>query len=251
MQELQGLSLKRLLKGQKQENLDRILVSQSTFRLPVKFDAAVMWKKWRLIEGKELYNLENDLAQENDVAAHHPEIVSKLRDFYEKFWQKVRVGGDPPPYYIGKDEVKLTAYDWMEEGQGQVYNWPHLRKGERNNGKYRLFFEQGGRYRISLRRWPEEADEAIRAGVPEHATFDPFGDPEDDRMAPYIEGKALDIRRARIKLGDRTQQQKVGKKDKEVVFEVNAKQGYAYLQTWFVDGKGDEFGAYYVYINMS
>ena len=248
MQELEGVSLKRLLRGQIQQGLDRILVSQSTFVLPKKYDAAVMWKKWRLINGVELYNLEIDLAQEHDIAAQHPGIVAKLRDHYEKFWEKVQVGGDPPPYFIGEEEVKLTAYDWMEEGQGQVYNWPHLRRGERKNGRYLLLFERDGRYRISLRRWPREADVAIRDGVPEFATFDPFGEPEDDSMAPYVEGAALDIRTARIKINDQAIQTDVKDNDKEVVFETRINKGKSYFQTWFIDAEKNEFGAYYIYI---
>lgn len=248
MQELQGVSLKRLLKGKKQKNLDRILVSQSTFTLPKKYQAAVMWKKWRLVHGKQLYNLKTDLGQQRDVSKQYPELAAKLKNHYDKFWEKVKVGGDPFPYYIGEEEVMLTAYDWMEEGQGQVYNWPHLRKGEKKNGKYQLQFEQGGRYRICLRRWPKEANVAIREGVPEYPTFDPFGTPEDDRMAPYVEGKALDIRQARIKLNGIDLQLDVSDKDKEVVFETNVPAGKTYFQSWFIDGEGREFGAYYIYI---
>jgi hypothetical protein len=47
LQALQGVSLKRRLRGEAQDNLDRILVSQSTFLLPKKYQAAVMWKQWR------------------------------------------------------------------------------------------------------------------------------------------------------------------------------------------------------------
>ena len=249
MQHLSGVNLYHLLRGDDSKDLDRILVSQSSFTLPKKYQAAVMWKKWRLVHGTELYNLESDLGQQQNVAAQYPDIVQKLKDHYDHFWQGVKVGGDPPPYYIGDDEVMLTAYDWMEEGQGQVYNWPHLRKGDKKNGRYLLLFEQGGRYRISLRRWPKEADVPVRAGVPEYATFDPFGTPDDDRMAPYIAGRALDIRRAKLKLGDTELQREVKDRDKEVVFEVEVPTGKAYLQSWFVDGQSQAFGAYYVYIN--
>lgn len=248
MQALQGVSLKGLLQGGEQPSPDRILVSQSTFTLPRKYQAAVMRRKWRLIHGKELYHLEDDLTQKRDLAAQYPDIATRLKKHYDTFWKKVKVGGDPFPYYIGPEEVMLTAYDWMEEGQGQVYNWPHIRKGEKKNGRYLLQFEQGGKYRIGLRRWPKEADVAICDGVPEFATFDPFGAPEDDTMAPYIAGRALAIRRARIQIGERIVEQPVSEADKEAVFEIEIPEGRTYFQTWFVDVEEEAFGAYYVYI---
>jgi arylsulfatase A-like enzyme len=248
---LEGTSLAGLLRGEEQqEGDDRVLVVQAGGGLPKKHHASVMWKKWRLVEGSELYNLENDLAQQNDVSEDHPEIVRKLRDYYDTWWEKARVSGEPQPYFIGNEEVKLTAYDWIEEGNGQVYNWPHLRRGEMKNGRYLLVFEQGGRYQIALRRWPKEADVAIRAGVPAFDTFDPFADGEDDFMGPLPEGKAMDIRQARISVGDNLMSQAVREADKEVIFEADIEEGKTYFQTWFVDSQDSEFGAYYIYINQ-
>jgi arylsulfatase A-like enzyme len=248
LQELEGVSLTALLQGQTQDLPERILVSQSTFLLPQKYEAAVMSGTWRLVHGKELYRLDDDPGQQRDLAARYPEQAARLRNHYDVFWQDVKVGGDPHPYYIGDEEVMLTAYDWMEEGQGQVYNWPHLRKGDMKNGRYLLMFEQSGTYRIGLRRWPREADVPLCDGVPEFSTFDPFGTPEDDRMGPYIEGKALAIRQARIRLGERDLRQSVQADDKEAVFEVSVPEGRTTFQTWFVDADGREFGAYYVYL---
>ena len=43
---------------------------------------------WRLIRGKELYDLSSDPEQRKDVAAQHPEVVAKLRAEYDTWWQQ-------------------------------------------------------------------------------------------------------------------------------------------------------------------
>ncbi|MGH7225378.1 MAG: arylsulfatase, partial [Gemmataceae bacterium] len=62
-----GISLAPLLTGKTETLPDRMLVVQYGQR-PEKWDAAVMWKKWRLVKGKELYDLRGDLAQKKNVA---------------------------------------------------------------------------------------------------------------------------------------------------------------------------------------
>jgi len=66
-----GVSLVPLMK--KQQIKDRMFVVQYGGRQrPVKYDAAVVWKQWRLQNGKELYDIIKDRAQNTDVAAQFP-----------------------------------------------------------------------------------------------------------------------------------------------------------------------------------
>ena len=236
-----GTSLRNILKGKKQHDLEkRILVAQC---MEEKNSAAVMWNKWRLVNGNELYNIENDLLQKHNVADKYPEIVKKLSDHYNSWWEESEKSIiDPAPYFIGfgNEEYKLTAYDWY--WGKRVFNWPHLRDGDKGNGKYRIIFEEPGSYSISLRRWPKEAEAGIRASVPAFTPFDPF-------LGNLKEGKSLDIRQARIKLGSKTVTAPVDADAVSVTFNFEVDKGETFLQTWFIDSSGDQFGAYYVYIN--
>jgi len=236
-----GKSLKNILKGgDLKEFEDRILVAQFD---EDKNKAAVMWNKWRLVNGNELYNIEIDLPQNENIADEYPEVVSKLSDHYNDWWKKSEEAiKDPAPYFIGADdeEYKLTAYDWY--WGKRVFNWPHLRAGDKGNGKYRIIFEEAGPYTISLRRWPKEADAGIRSSVPAFTPFDPF-------LGDLEEGKALDIRQARVKLGDKTVTEPVVEDALSVTFDFEVEKGETFLQTWFIDSDGDEFGAYYVYVD--
>jgi arylsulfatase A-like enzyme len=238
---IDGMSLQKLLKGEELAALeDRILVAQ--FR-EEKFSSSVMWKKWRLVNGDELYNVEDDLPQEQNMADQYPEVLNKLSDYYNSWWEKTQpIINDPAPYFIGlsDEEYKLTAYDWY--WGKRVFNWPHLRAGDKGNGKYKIEFKEGGSYSISLRRWPKEADAGIRASVPAFTPFDPY-------LGDLEEGKALDITQARVTLGDKTLTEPVDENDMSVIFTFEVEKGETFLQTWFIDSTGDEFGAYYVYIN--
>lgn len=234
----EGMDISGLLYNRKiPEVEDRIEVVQFDER---KHHASVMHKQWRLVNGNELYDLSSDPAQENNVADKHPALVASLLESYENWWQEVHIALVPEPYFVnGDEEIMLTAYDWYDGPR--VYNWPHLRRGERSNGKYRMVFNQGGHYSVSLRRWPRESGAGIRESVP---AFMPF----DDFLGELPEGMALDIVKARVKIGDQVQETPVKPGDKEVRFNFNIPEGECHLQTWFEDDEGEVFGAYYVYI---
>jgi len=236
-----GTSLAGLLKGAADSLPDRMLVVQYGQR-PVKWDCGVMWNKWRLVKGQELYDLRTDPGQAKDVAAQNPDILAKMRDHYEKWWAGIEpVLDDFSPVSIGADAenpVTLSAADWAN-----VYcdNMQNLRAGVNRNGPWHIFVEQGGRYEISLRRWPKEADAAISAGVPAFKAV-------DGTLPP---GKALPIAKARLKIGDVLDDLKpVGPQDKAVTFSATLKGGTkTQMQSWFYDGDGKELcGAYFAYV---
>jgi arylsulfatase len=147
---------------------------------------------------------------------------------------------DFSPISIGSDEenpVTLTAADWAN-----VYcdNMQNLRAGLNRNGPWHLLVEKDGAYEIELRRWPKEADAAIAAGVPAFRAVD----------GGLPAGKALPIRRARLKIAETDESKEVDPKDKGATFIVTLKAGMqTTLQTWFYDAQGHELcGAYFAYI---
>jgi arylsulfatase A-like enzyme len=98
---------------------DRMLVTDSQRVVaPIKWrKCAVMTKRWRLINGTELYDIKADPGQETDLAAKHPEQVAEMRAFYEKWWTELEPTfsqtteihlGQP-----GQDQVPLTCHDWI------------------------------------------------------------------------------------------------------------------------------------------
>jgi arylsulfatase len=235
-----GASLAGLLKGTRDSLPDRMCVVQYGQK-PEKWDCAVMWNKWRLVKGKELYDLKTDPGQAKDVAAAHPDVLKKMTDYYDGWWAGVeKLVDDFSPISVGSEKqnpVCLTAAEWANQ---YLDNLNDLREGVKRNGPWHLLVEQDGEYEVSLRRWPKEADAAISAGVP------PFKAVDGGLPA----GKALPVRKARIKVAGLDETKPVGPDDKEVVFTVRLKGGARLqMQTWFYDGEDKELcGAYFAYV---
>src|SRR5262245_42047838 len=237
-----GVCLGNVLRGKKDELPDRILVvqygEQPNGAKLEKYQSAVMWGKWRLVHGKELYDLKTDPGQQKDVAAAHPDVAKKLLDHYEAWWKEVEPRLDDfEPVSIGSDKenpVTLSSADWAK-----VYcdNMNDLRTGRAANGQWQLLVEKDGQYEISLRRWPKEADAAITAGVPAFKAVD----------GGLPEGKALPIAKMRLKIADVDETKPVGPQDKAVTFTVRLKAGTKLpMQTWCYDAAGKELcGAYF------
>jgi len=206
---------------------------------PAKGQAAVLWDKWRLVHGEELYDLRTDPGQARDVAADHPGVIGKMREHYERWWQGVEPGIKQfSPISLGADQenpVTLTAADWAD-----VYcdNMGHLRRGHPVTGPWHVLVEKDGEYEIALRRWPVEADAAIDAGVPEFKAV-------DGALPP---GKALPIARIRLKIDgvlDETKPVPAGAR--AVVFDCRLSAGTrTTIETWCYDAQGKMLcGAYF------
>jgi len=79
---IHGQSLVSMLNGTQNANNRMLVTDSQRLEVPRKWkNSSVMQNKWRLINGTELYNLEQDKSQANDVASQYPERVSKMRSF--------------------------------------------------------------------------------------------------------------------------------------------------------------------------
>ena len=123
---LDGRSLAPLLKNPNAQWADRTLFFQwHRGDVPEAFRAcAARNQRWKLVNGKELYDLQNDPAESKDVAAENPEIAAKLRKEYENWFRDVSGtrNYEPPRIHIGtpnENPVILTRQDW----RGARANW--------------------------------------------------------------------------------------------------------------------------------
>jgi arylsulfatase len=235
-----GASLAALLGGKTDKLADRILIVQYG-QTPAKYEAAVMWNKWRLVKGTELYDLTTDPAQQRNIAAEHAGVMRKLRAHYDGWWAEVGPNvAEFVPIVIGaprENPVTLTAVDWADVYCDNVVNC--LLPGQERNGPWTIEVARAGRYEFALRRWPKEADAALTAGLPASKLTD----------GEYPAGKAMPIAKARLKIGDYDQTLPVKPDDKAVTFTLPLKAtAKTRMQTWFYDARGKELsGAYFVY----
>jgi len=228
-----GTSVLSLLKGQAGAWADRVLVTDSQrIERPEKWrQSAVMTDRWRLVNGKGLYDIHADPGQENDIAGAHPEVVQELRDAYEKWWADVSPRFDEYcEIVLGSDRenpVRLTCHDW-HGGDLPPWNQTHVLNGEPKNGFWAVEMERAGEYEIALRRWPREVDQPIHGAIPG--------------------GRAIQATRARLTVGEIDVEKTIPDGARDVTFLVRLKPGKTRLQTWLTVEDGTSRGAYFVYV---
>lgn len=234
-----GTGLVPLLKGDDKTWPGRTLITDSQrVDYPIKWrKSAVMTDRWRLVNGKELYDMKVDPGQKNNVADKHPDVVAKLRNEYDKWWADTSKRFlEYCEIIIGSDEenpAKLTSHDWHAHGP---WNQEQVRQGQKRNSFWAVEVARDGEYEISLRRWPEEVDAPITAAIPD--------------------GKAISATTARLKIADVDVTKPIPQNATAVKFKVKLKAGKTRLQSWFIpphrgagfmDEQGESRGAYYVY----
>jgi arylsulfatase A-like enzyme len=246
---LHGRSLRPILSTQTARWPDRAIItdSQRMEHLVKWRQAAVMTANWRLVSPSqdgdtsklELYEIEKDPAQKNNVIAQNPAVAQRLKSEYEKFWAEVSPGSDEPVRislgHPSENPVRLTAHDWHGEGAEKVWNQSGIRNAPLANGWWALDVLAAGRYKFQLRRWPPELDLPITA---------PYADAQPNR--DKNPGKAIDCVKARIEIAGAAKEQPVPPNAKSADFTLDLKQGPADLRTFLIAESGAERGAYFV-----
>lgn len=208
---------------------------------PEKWTNAVLTARYRLVGGRELYDIRSDPGQRRDVARDHPEVVQRLRAAHEAWWAQVAPEFSRYcPLSLGNDAENPTRLNSMDVLGDVAWNQGHILEAQKSTGRWAVEVERPGRYRFSLRRWPDELDLPLDAAAP----------PEEAERIPYTPGAgsvALHPLRARVKLFDREKTVPVipGAHEVTVEFVVN-QTGVTRLDAWFADPSGEERGAYYV-----
>ena len=265
-----GESLAPLLKDPGAIWKDRIVVTDSQ-RLtnPIKWrKSAVMTEQWRLINGKELYDINADRSQQRDLAAKFPDVVVDLRQGYDTWWELVsQQFSEEIPISIGScDELvtRLSSHDWRHPNNPQHHNpevdesndhlaycQGQVRHGQGENGYFEIRVEESGNYRFELCRWPKEENRAIVEGIA--ASQDDFRADviQEKNHHVWMGGKAMPFTQASILIGEHASSQPISAHDKSVVFELNLQAGDTHLRTAFTTDEGLERGAYYVYVSKA
>ncbi|MBT5708370.1 MAG: arylsulfatase [Verrucomicrobia bacterium] len=253
-----GLSIASLLDPKKDvEWPDRFVISDSQrVRDPIKWrGSAVMSKQYRLIKGKELYEIAVDPGQRKNIAADHPEVVKTMRAFYDQWWAELEpTFSQTTEIYLGHpdhSEVTLTAHDWIQEiyppwhqgsvrgalrAQEDIENATHL-------GYWAVKVIRDGKYRVSLRRWPAESNVSINASIPSGENV-----PGASKAFRTVPGKSIDATHASLRIdGKELETKPVSQDATEVSFLTELKEGSYQLAPVFKLTSG-EVGAYYTVV---
>lgn len=206
---------------------------------PTYGDAAVLWKQWRWVHGKELYDIHADPGQKTDLAKKHPEVVSRLSAFYDQWWKRLTPDQrllQAIPIGYDQNPVRLDISEW----DGVWVDFSNaVRAGDRVNGGWHVQVMREGRYTFTLRRWPEELGLPMRAPAPKG----PW---------PYAAGKALPIAEVRVEIQGQTAVADVAADTAAVRLALTLKAGRTELKTAFLDAQGEVLcGAYYTDVELT
>lgn len=246
-----GISLASVLQKPKLVKLaPRILVTDSQrVKDPIKWrKSSVMEGKWRLINGKELYNIGDDPGQQKNIASQNPAVVQRLTQFYEQWWADLEPSfTQDAAIYLGhprENPARLTSHDWITTGS-TPWNQAHIRKatnGKGNTGFWNVHVHASGRYTIRLRRWPASADLPINAPL---APGPPVPGTKAFRTTP---GVTISPVKASISIGDVKAEKNIDAGNREIVFDVVLKKGRTRFTALFTTETGEQYGAYYAYV---
>jgi len=101
--QVEGISLVPLLQGEKAEWPIRTIYTHDgrwPNGKPDKFGGcSIRIGDWKLVDGKELFNIPNDPREENNLFAGKPEIAQQLLKEYDRWWNRVQ------------DDIKINQTD--------------------------------------------------------------------------------------------------------------------------------------------
>jgi arylsulfatase len=126
---LDGRSLVPLLKDPKAEWPDRYLFvhrgrwDRGKVKEAKYSNCAVRSQRFRLVNNKELYDIENDPGEKSNVIDKYPAVVAAMRKAYDKWWQEVlgQMVNEDVPY--AKENPFRVLYLKQKDEKG-IPAWP-------------------------------------------------------------------------------------------------------------------------------
>jgi arylsulfatase A-like enzyme len=243
---IDGMDISSVILGkQKSINREYVITDSQRVQAPIKWrKSAVMSNKMRLINGEELYDISKDPAQEKDIAKQNPELVLKMRNHYDEWWNSVSAKFNQFPVIIlGSDNqnpIELTCHDSHVHDSKIPWNQDFIREAKKNpmGGNFTVEFEQTGKYQIEISRWPFESGLAINDVVK--------GRPATLATEEISEGRSMNFTEGGVQIGAWKQEKKVNKDANSIVFEGNFTQGKTNMSAWFTNKDKEDWGAFYI-----
>jgi len=249
VKKLDGKSLTPLLEAKNDTWENRILYmdTQREQNLIKYRKYTVMDKDWRLVDGKELYNINNDLGQQNNIISAHPEVAARLGVGYETWWQSfvdekvneryayIKVGSPK------ENPSRISAHDMIVGKYSGSWHQNGAITGTRAGGKWKIEFVEDGDYKISLRRFPRESNLAINATFPAQEKAIEY-----DKTSPA--GVKSDFKEAFLYVANISKTLEIKTNQDEVTFTGKIPAGKYDMEAQLIDELGRVHPAYYVYV---
>lgn len=225
---------------------DRVYITASTqavsgyqFSLPKWKKSVVLQGIWRLINGRELYNVELDPSQENDLSEEHQKKANQLCEKYNTYRNDILPEAERiARYELGHPEQSVTTLTPMGVrtlDRDGFWGQHHVANAVRINGFWPIEIIDSGVYEFELRRWPRELDRSINSVL------------DKPINAGTVTGQRISPQKARLKVAGVDRTQEIDPTQPAVTFRAHLPEGKTNLQTWFISNEYESM-AYYVYV---
>lgn len=223
---------------------DRFLVTDTQrVAWPIKDrNSCVMNGDWRLINRTELYNISEDVGQENNVTDQFPERVEDMNAFYDSWWADVIKETKYSVIELGTTDGidVITCHDAHTTDEYPPWNQMMIRRGNpMKPAKFSVNFTTAGTYKFSLRRWPLESGLALGSEVNDSISST-IG--TDGR----IRGESMKFKKAYLEVGGQKQEVSVDNTKESADIEMQLPQGETDLLAYFDMEDGQQSNAFYV-----
>ncbi|MEM7372967.1 MAG: arylsulfatase [Bacteroidota bacterium] len=243
-----GEDLSEIIRGKEIALADRMKVI--SYQELDKENSAVLWNAWRLVNYTELYHIEDDPGQQQDVADKHTDIVRAMQEYYDAWYNEVvEIDKQVDLISIGTDyepETFLCSANWTGD---YADSWRNIFKEPNLQGYYSLEVESTGKYEVALYRWPKESqltltDDFYNINIAHDATHNLPGKHADARLP------ALSVKAARLTIDQEQFDQIAAPEATHVSFELDLQKGQLIkLEAVLLDETGEELcGAYFTYV---
>ncbi|PIB30404.1 hypothetical protein BFP77_04520 [Maribacter sp. 4U21] len=205
-------------------------------------NSCVMDGYWRLVNGRELYYIEDDPGQTKNIAPNNTERVNKMNAFYNAWWEDVIKETKYSVIKLGTTEKidVITCHDARTTDYYPPWNQAMIRRGgPMKPAPFSVEFTKAGMYRFHLRRWPSESGIALGAEINDAVPSTPFMNGRQD-------GQAMKFANAYLKIADQRKEVEVDNTKEAAVIEMQVEEGETELLAYFDMMDGERSNAFYI-----
>lgn len=243
-QPLDGADISPAIYGKAPADDRMLIVDTQRKQWPEKYrNPCVMQGPWRLVNHQELYHIDEDPKQQNDLAEQYPERVKAMQAFYDEWWAGTTNDWEHSPIYLGAKEnpVLITMHDMHPDSVGGAIPWNQdlIRKGHiQTTGYYEINVAAAGKYQFELSRWPFEASLPLNSSVDEIPAL-----PHKEGLST---GKSVTLISAQVSLAGNSQSVAIQPDAPLAELTLNVPAGKTQLRASFLTQDNKYYPAYYI-----
>ena len=205
--------------------------------------SCVMYQSWRLVNGNELYNVNTDPGQVQNLFSSQPKMATQLQDYYDSWWMEAATEFKYSYIDIEPNQINTLSCHDIHVNSITAWDQKDIRKGiPVATGALSVNFKQSGTYEISLRRWPKETHLPLAAEVEDARAATPFWEVQ-------TKGKRMDFDSGFLRLGDKEYRLSLNPEDEAAKLSVYIKAGKTTMETGFWLKNGEKTTAFYTDIS--